>query len=292
MGTEMARHRIDVDQIWSDRVSEGFRGLTRYEKAPANIHGGLKGGYYKPITSHHWAAGVVQYYLLTGEEKAKECALRSAQGVILRQVNVYRDKPSSAGQGRDSGWPILILCAAYDITADKKYLDEATILWENNLKLKWKESGVDMGFGSNPILYFYCIYPLIQLYTHTGNQEIFDFLKAGADAKVWSDAAVEINHLSNLYAFIGWKTGNEEFVGKAEEAFAKAIGDSTDPPCYSDAGAWTKERAKRLRYGHVLQYCEWLKKQGKPRRSKGAKRAKGAAKSACHRSEEQHVNSG
>jgi hypothetical protein len=260
MGTEMARHRIDVDQIWSDRVNKAFRGLTRYEKAYTDIHGGVKTGYYKPITSHHWACGAVLYYMLTGEEKAKECALRSAMGVKLRQVDRFAN-PSAKGQPRSSGWAILLLCSVYDMTAEKQYLDQAMQLWNNNLKVMWKEKSPTFGRGSN-IQYLYSIYPLCVLHDRSGNEEILECLKLGAATEgVDKTNRIEINHLTNLFGYVGYLTKNEEYLKRAKTHFATAIQGS--PSCFTGGGAWTKESAKRLRYGHILQYACWKLKTAK-----------------------------
>ncbi len=87
-------------------------------------------------------------------------------------------------------------------------------------------------------------------------------MKAGAEAGAQNSHPVEINHLTNLYGYVGWLTKNEEYMKKAHESFAGAIrGDN--PPCYTSNGAWTKESGKRLRYGHLLQYIHWLKTQKK-----------------------------
>lgn len=259
MGLEMARHRMDVDQIWSDRVEWHFRGLTRFERASADTHGEVDGGRGKPITSHHWSSGLALHYVLTGDEKAKEAALRSADGVVLRQVNRFRDKPNAGDQSRSSGWAILVLCSAYDITGDRKWLDEALILWNNNLKVKWKEKNdATFGDGAGGLQYFYCLYPLIQLHDRTDDPDLLAFLKEGAAAGNWSDRPVEVNHYTDFYAYLGWKTDNPAYLAKAREALALAMGTQSNPAVYTGSGAWTKESAKRLRYAHVLNYVEWL----------------------------------
>jgi hypothetical protein len=267
MGTTMARHRIDVDQIWSDKVSPAFRGLTRYEKGYTNIHGGVKDGYYKPIPSHVWVSGAVLYYMLTGEEKAKECALRTAMGLELRQVNRFKDKPSADDQPRSSTWAILALCSVYDLTADKKYLDEAMILFKNNTAMQWKQNGPFL--GNDCLQYYYSVYPLCELHGRTGDEDILKFLKAGCDAPYpgpgMSQPYPEWKiHMTNLYAYVGWKTNNPEYLKKAEQLFVEFVPGDKSPACYTDNGAWDKETGKAIRNGQLLQYVEWkLKTAGK-----------------------------
>lgn len=258
MGTEMAWHRIDVDELWSDKEDQAFRGLTRYEKGYTDIHGGVKDGYYKPITSHHWASGVALYYMLTGDEAAKECTLRSAMGVRQRQVSRFKASPNAGGQPRESGWSILVLCAAYDVTGDKQYLDDALLLFTNNLKAMWKEKGTFFGgkAESPDIQYLYCLQPLCELHHHTGNEEILALLKEGAAANPNTGNLIEINHLSNLYGYVGLMEKNQDYIKKGEAVFAKAV-QGDNPACYGGGGAWTKETGKRVRYGQILHYAHW-----------------------------------
>jgi PcRGLX-like protein central beta sandwich domain/PcRGLX-like N-terminal RIFT barrel domain len=261
LGTAMARHRIDVDQIWSDRSASYFRGLTRYEKGYTNIHGGVKSGYYKPIPSHHWNQGVAVYYMLTGEEKAKECALRSAMGVKLRTVDKFAKKPSAGGQLRSAGWSLLVLCSAYDLTADKKYLDQALSLFKNNIVPKWKAKGPYMDGG---LQYYYSVYPMAMLHHRTGDAEVLKLLREGVAKDSFSYRYGEWTiHINNLYAYVGMVDKKPAAIKKAQDLFNQYAPRGANPGVYNGNGAWTKEQAKHLRYGHLLQYIHWKGKGGK-----------------------------
>ncbi len=258
LGTAMARHRIDVDQIWSDKVAHYFRGLTRYEKGYTNIHGGVKSGYYKPIPSHHWNQGVAVYYMLTGEEKARECALRSAMGVKLRTVDKFAKSPGAGGQLRSAGWSLLVLCSAYDLTADKKYLDQALSLFRNNIVPKWKAKGPYMDGG---LQYYYSVYPLAMLHHRTGDAEVLKLMREGVAKDSFSYKYGEWTiHINNLYAYVGMLDNKPAAIKKAQELFMKYAPRGDNPGVYNGNGAWTKEQAKHLRYGHLLQYIHWRKK--------------------------------
>ncbi|MFO7900630.1 MAG: hypothetical protein R6V58_16410, partial [Planctomycetota bacterium] len=254
IGTEMARHRIDVDQIWSDRVGKSYRGLTHYEKQYTDIHGGVKNGWYKPITSHHWACGVALHYMLTGEPKARECAIRSAKGVSWRQVDRYRSKPSAGGQFRSTGWAILLLCSVYDMTADQHWLDEAMVLFKNSVLPTWKKRGPHMGGG---LQYYYSIDGLTRLHHRTGNEQLLEVLRDGAKKEFKARYGEWKIHFSNLYGYLALVDKSQEHLKKGEQLFTDYVSDRESPRCYTAAGAWTKETGKRLRNGHILQYAEW-----------------------------------
>jgi len=67
---------------------------------------------------------------------------------------------------------------------------------------------------------------------------------------------IESNHQSNLLAYVGYLTKNEDYIKKAEAAFMHCI-PAGSPGLCTGSSAWTKECAKKLRYGHLLEYFEW-----------------------------------
>jgi len=256
IGAEMARHRIDLDQIWSDRVQHHFRGLTFYEKGYQDIHGGVKNGWYKPIPSHNWVSGVVLYYFLTGEEKAKECALRNGMGLKLRQVDPYAKKPSAGGQTRSSGWAILCLTSLYDLTADKKYLDWAMTLFNNHFTPQWREKGPYLQGG---LSYYYSTQGLCELHHRTGDENVLKLLKEGCEKidtfpRTYGEWKI---FLSNVLAYVGYTTNNAAYIRKAEDLFTAVIPKGPKPTVFTGNGGWTKESGKPMRNGHILQYVLW-----------------------------------
>jgi hypothetical protein len=254
MGTEMARHRMDIDQVWSDRVIPAFRGLTRYEKQYTNIHAGVKDGYYKAIPSHHWVSGEVLYYMLTGERKARECAIRGARGIQWRLVDRVRKQATTRGQLRSTGWSILNLCSVYDLTADKTWLDEAMVLFENSVRPKWKARGPFMDGG---LQYYYSTQGLCELHHRSGNDEVLQLLKEGCEKNFKARYGEWQIFLSNIYAYVGHVQNNDAYLARAKELFSSYVPRSKNPPCFKASGAWTKETAKTLRNGHILQHVLW-----------------------------------
>ncbi|HOX08915.1 MAG TPA: hypothetical protein PK280_21145, partial [Planctomycetota bacterium] len=260
MGVTMGRHRIDVDQIWAGD-SEFYTGMTRYEKCYTSMHGGLNDGYYGPIPSHNWTSGLILYYMLTGEPQARECALNNYAGMKRRLIDKQDKSPSPNVQTRELGWSILNLCSLYDLTGEKKYLDDALILFSKPLTMQWEKGGPYLGSGGgNCLQYYYSTQGLCELHHRTGDEKVMKLLKEGCagDYEATKPAYNEWRiFLSNIYAYVGYKEKNDAYVAKAEELFGRYAEETKGLGCYTTNGAWDKESGKLIRNGHILQFVEW-----------------------------------
>lgn len=264
IGTTMAKHRIDIDQIWTNKDSQYYSNLTRYEMCFTSIHGGLKEGYYGPITSHTWLSGVVLYYMLTGDMKAKECAINCGKGLSRRQVSRYRNKARAGGQTRESGWAILGFCSLYDMTSDKKYLDEAMVLFNNHIMKQWQARGP---YLESNLQYYYSTQGLCELHDRTNDPNILKLLKEGCDGQFPKKSYAEWRvFLSNIHAYVGYKTKDEKYIKSAEDLFSIYTNSKSYLKCYAETGAWDKESGKLLRNGHILQFVKWKMKKDKENR--------------------------
>jgi len=253
LGVTMARHLIEVDHLWSTRNHPMLQKMARYEFANPYIHGGVGDGYCKPNPSHNWVSGIVLYYMLTGDPIAYECALSSDAGLEKRIISEFRDRPSPGGQMRGSGWAILCYCSLYDLTGEQKYLDKAMILFRNNLVLKWKEKGPYMDGG---LQYYYSTQGLCELQHRTGDAELLKLLEEGCQGSFTDQYGEWRVFLTNIYAYVGYKRNNPEYIRKAKELFL-AYKPGGSPACFRSTGAWDKETGKFIRNGHILQYVLW-----------------------------------
>jgi exo-rhamnogalacturonan lyase-like protein len=256
MGVTMERHLAEVDHLWSDRNHPLQQKMARYEFANPFIHGGLGDGRCKPNPSHNWVSGIVLYYMLTGDQMAYECAISNGVGVYKRKVARLKDKPTAGGQARESGWGILLYCSLYELTADKQYLDNALVLWNNNLKEKYKAKGCYMDRG---LQYYYCTQGLVELQKLSGDKDLMKMLEEGCKGD-FSDRYKEWHvFLTNIYAYVGYKQNKPEYIEKAKKLFQAY---RPRPQCFNSSGAWDKESGKFIRNGHILQYVLW-KQAGK-----------------------------
>ncbi len=152
--TQAARHRVDVGVIHAVNKSLFEFPASDIEVGPGTIWAhcvGHTGGYYgrytdgeyydlpplKPLgppyclglsnTGHHWIGGSFDYYCLTGDRRALEVAVMSADYMAGLCPTPYSDHI------RTVGWPLHMMLDAYEATGDKKYLAAAARQW-NQLK--------------------------------------------------------------------------------------------------------------------------------------------------------------
>jgi DUF1680 family protein len=191
--------------------------------------------------------------------------MRNYQGIKERQVDPVRNNPTAAGQTRSATWSILALCSLNDLTADKKYLDDAMVLFNNEVVPKWKKVGPYLDTAA--LQYYYSTQPLVELAEHTGDANVLALLKEGCEKNFAKAGLTEMYaewpiFLSNIYAYVGYKTGNEGYIKKAEELFCTYVPAAPSPFCYRPSSqAWDKESGKMIRNGHILQFVEWKLKQ-------------------------------
>ncbi len=139
-GAQAARHHLDVDTVHATNPH-----LKNPFGAPPRVgeiwlHSvGHTGGYYTnaplPVESvyqmghsanfgHVWISGDLDYYYLTGDRRAREVALRTADMMASSMTR---------GLGthiRTLGWPTILVLAAYEATGHAKYLQAAARNWE------------------------------------------------------------------------------------------------------------------------------------------------------------------
>jgi len=264
---EMVKHRIDVDQVWSDREEYYFRGLCRFEMGFVDIHGGNNDGHYKPIATHNWDRGPLWWYWLTGDPSAYECVVRNCEvGIKLRQVDNHADDAEGrklGDQTRGSGWAIGCLCDAYDMTADPKYLDWARTLWKMHLRALWKSKGPNYGMtGPNVLQFYYPTNALVLLHQRTGDPELLEYMRDLCrycdDPAHWKNYPDDMAiHMTNFYGYLAWVDKDAKMLVRARELFAKGLpaGDAR-LVLWTGNGAYTKEAGKPLRNGHIYLWAE------------------------------------
>jgi len=128
-GKEAARHYMEVDFCeWSTdpRQKGGFIAHTGHH---------FIGCVYP---SHQWAEGVLAYYYLSGDERARNAVIACGDNNVWW---AYNKTASVASDGREAGMPLVNLAAAYRLTGEQKYVDAAKHICENFF-VRWiKEFG-------------------------------------------------------------------------------------------------------------------------------------------------------
>ncbi len=274
LGASMARHRIDVDQLWSDRDPPECRGLQRSDFTFPSFHCARL--YWVPDGRANWIAGTALDYMLTGEPKALECCLRNGDGLKACWEWVAQAKPWGGPQGdmAANGWAMNTYCALYDLTADRKWLDEALKLFNANVVPKWKALGPHLHDGNNQIQsqdyvkedvkYCHAIVPLCELQRRTGDETVMKLLKEGCE-KPFPDSFFEApRFLADLFAYVGMKEGKADYLETAADLFAQSFPESKCPPVFlPNNSTWSRDAGMTLRVGHILQYAWWKAGGGK-----------------------------
>ena len=271
LGTEMARHHVDIDQFWSDRDLPRMTALQRGGYNWTTFH------CYRlsspPSVQNNTIAGVVLYYMLTGEPKALECCMRNGKGLKTAWATVLEKKPYAGPQGdmAANASTMESYMALFDLTADKAWLDEAVMLFTEDVIPTWKAMGPFL-HSANQIQsqdymktdqkYCFSIRALCMLHHATGNEKLLKLL-VEATQKDFPDTFFQAPlYLADLYAYVGLTTSSKELLDKGAELMAQGFPESKCPPVYlPDNSTWSQDAAMMLKAVHILQYASWKMKK-------------------------------
>ena len=268
---EMTRHRIDVDQQWSDRERAEYRGFQRGDFTFPHFHC-ARFTRHQPDVADNWLAGVVLYYMLTGEPKARECIERNSQALLdgWKRMAANADDwyvGRKLGDVQMAARSIFAYTAMYDLTADAKWLEEALGLFRSYVIPKWEAHGPHLhardqirsqDYIRDDVKYCYSIQALCELHRHTGDEKLFELLRAGCDREFPENFFDAPLFLADLCAYVGLRTGDEGYLDDAIEYWIQGFPESKSPPVYlPDNSQWSRRKAMMLRTGHLLQYAHW-----------------------------------
>ncbi len=251
------------------------RGLMLRDSNFADHHGYRL--YRPPDVTSNWLSGVAFYYLLTGEPKALECCRRNADALVAAWERIAKTKPWAGPHENMAaiGWTIGDYGAMYDLTADRRWLDEALKLFHTHVAALKKRHGPHLfdpdaqvrgqDYQEEDIKYCYAIQFLCELHHRTGDEAVLKLLQEGCGRKFPSTFFDAPIFLSGLYAYVGHRTGDKGLVEKAADLFAEGFPESKSPPVYlPDNSVWSRQAAMMLRTGHLLQHACWKAGKQKP----------------------------
>jgi len=215
--------------------------------------------------------------MLTGEPKALECCLRNAGGLEASWEWVARTRPWAGPQGDTAAnaWSIASYSAMYDLTGDRKWLEEALKLFRTNVAALWQEKGPHLhtageqirsqDYIEEDVKYCYALQSLCALHHRTGDERVMELLREGCQKEFPPSSFFEAPiFLSGLYAYVGLKSGNGDYIRKASELFAEGFPESKSPPVHlPENSVWSRQSAMMLRSGQLLQYAYWKHKSTK-----------------------------
>ena len=276
LGTEMIRHRIDIDQQWSGRERPEYRGFQRPGYSYAHFHCArfTRG---QPNVVTNWLAGVVLYYMMTGDPKTLECINRNSRAVLSGWDRIFKSRdyymrriPSDM---QAVARTIFTYCAMHGLTGDKVWLDRARKLFHSCVIPKWKNYGPHLhdrkqirsqDYTRDDIRYCYSIQAFCLLHHLTGDKKMFELLKAGCDKEFPENFFDAPLFLADLCGYVALKTGNTDYLDDAVEHWIEAFPESKCPPVYMPGNSqWSRRKAMFMRTGHLLQYAHWKLKRNR-----------------------------
>lgn len=118
-GKEAARHYMEVDFCEWSTDPRKQNGLIPH----AGQH--FMGCVYP---SHQWAEGLLAYYYMTGDDRAKRAVVGCAENSLWWTYNMT---DSVCCDGREAGMPLVNFAAAFRLTRDKRYVDASRHIIKN-----------------------------------------------------------------------------------------------------------------------------------------------------------------
>jgi hypothetical protein len=176
--------------------------------------------------SHQWSEGLLAYYYLTGDERARRAVIGVADNVCY-WASVPELLHCICCDGRESGMPLVNLAAAYRLTGDAKYVATAKYIIAN-FHQKWFDTYGDLRYpypqSAGPGAHQKVIsgygdwssyYGLWRLYEVTGDTAVRELLLALLDKAV-VPANFGLNDARAMDFFSAWAliqlTGDEAAV--------------------------------------------------------------------------------
>jgi len=177
--------------------------------------------------SHQWAEGVLAYYYLTGDERARKVVLDVAENHCYWVDNVLE---GVVCDGREAGIPLVNLAAAYRLNPDPGYIRAANIIVENFAQ-KWYDMWGDLrypypqgmflkwttGYGD-----FSTYYGMYRIWEVTGDEKIKTLLIALLDKLVHDPGRFSIDDSRGMDYFAVWAylhlTGDDSVLETLREA--------------------------------------------------------------------------
>ncbi|MCX7804442.1 MAG: hypothetical protein N3A38_04545 [Planctomycetota bacterium] len=270
LASEMVRHLTDIDQFWSDRDLPHVSRLRSGVVWPT-FHAGNRSA---AVSTAPHISGLALWYMLTGEPKARDAALRSAEGLVAFWEHVNTRKDRIRGDMAANGAAIQSFCVAYDLTADRKWLDRALELFNTSVVEKYKKFGPHLHSPGRGQLdgqdirgedqaYLSIIGPLCLLHSRTGDSGVLKLLTEATEKPLSEDSHFDAPaSVAGLYAYAGAVTGNAAFRKLGIDTFNQGYPVTKSPQVFlHENSTWHDDAARKLYAGQNMAYAIWLWQQ-------------------------------
>ncbi len=181
IGEDMVRHRADIDrgQGWQ-RYEKGHHGnLERIRRSKYRNRGG-----FRPHASHTWNRGLLLYWALTGDPRAREAAEENGKA-YYHILDKHKNADVDMREFRVPTWALEACLAMYEYTGSERYLEKANEVFTRTLLSMEKKRGsqghiVDGGKQQAQFTGF-LVEPIARLHHVTERKDVLDFLSRVLD---------------------------------------------------------------------------------------------------------------
>jgi len=206
---ENVLHYMEVDHVEWDDEPRRCGGLIPH------CHDHFFGEVYP---SHQWAEGILAWYYLTGDERARRCVIAVGDNNVWWVENMPE---IVSADGREAGIPLVNLAAAYRLTGEEKYIRAARRIIEifhkrwfemwGDLKYPYPQGGHlkwTSGYGD-----FSSYYGLYRIWEVTGDEEVKRLLVALLEKLCKDPSRFSVDDSRSMDFFAVWAylklTGDE-----------------------------------------------------------------------------------
>ncbi|HOX05647.1 MAG TPA: hypothetical protein PK280_04520 [Planctomycetota bacterium] len=214
-------------------------------------------GHQWPESSHTWSRGLTLYYLMTGLSEAREAMDWMGMYHIKAAQGSYHKDNAWSFNGRNAAWALRGLYSCYDLTGEKKYMDEFN-RGLGIIREKQQKGGANLGLygGGGPLNF--------QLGTVssaagewawlTGDEDALDFCLGTVEffrprkgQKDWIDEV----HIFDGYTYAYLLTGQAKYKDMMEAGAAELLKLYFTQPAHYRQGTCSVKMWTRL-----VRYCQ------------------------------------
>ncbi len=245
LARQSVSHYVDIDTCHAVGAGKDGRKELGAVYAHTYQHVGVEGTAdrklsYLGVGGHDWYPEVVSYYMLTGDEWTKDCAVLHAECTAFHIQNFFKEDHVLA---REYAYPLKNLCAFYEITRKPEYLQAAAKIM--NFFSRWRDAFATNRFGNDLYQPGICLNGICDYYETTRDPAAKELLlEAGrrlvdgvkflpgernpVECSYYQDSRLSLlNVVPDLYTLSGERKYIDDYVGYLYFYLQNGIQDST-----------------------------------------------------------------
>ncbi len=192
-------HLIDVDTVHASTEHPEWVGGPHMQWAQNHHYRTTdEAEQMRPVTSHTWIGGLLDFYFLTGYRRAGEVACKTAEFCRVNAPIQWMETMTEEARARAldyeqkwpystrvAGWPLVAMGQMYEVTGEEKFvapmrrLVDLFVTWQDE-KGKWRDQTGSFNRGSKPFMIASILQGLQKYHENTGDRRALNALLKGA----------------------------------------------------------------------------------------------------------------